>query len=116
MASQFAVRVTRSFYRHFTINKIHINYKVKGKVRNRTDHEGPEGAWRYSSTLSLTSALDRVGGQSHAAAVLPPGKTRYPLYRRVGGHLGRSGRVRKISHPPGFDRRTVQYVASRYTD
>jgi len=45
-----------------------------------------------------------------------PGKTRYPLYRRMGGSQGRSGRVRKISPPPGFDPRTVQPVASRYTD
>ena len=27
----------------------------------------------------------RVGGQRHAPAVLSPGKTRYPLYRRLGG-------------------------------
>ena len=46
-----------------------------------------------------------------------PGKvTRYPLYGRLGGPQGRSGRVRKISLPPGFDLRTVQPVASRYTD
>jgi hypothetical protein len=32
----------------------------------------------------------------HATASLPPGKTRYPLYRRLGGPKGRSGRVRKI--------------------
>jgi hypothetical protein len=38
------------------------------------------------------------------------------LYRRLGGPQGRSGRVRKISPPPGFDPRTVQPVASRYTD
>jgi hypothetical protein len=38
------------------------------------------------------------------------------LYRRLGGPLGRSGQVRKISPPPGFDSRTVQAVASRYTD
>ena len=56
-----------------------------------------------------------VGGQHHAPAALPPGKTQYPLYRRLGGPQGRSGRVRKISHPPGFDPRTVQLVASRYT-
>ena len=70
----------------------------------------------YSSSLSSTSALDGVGGQHHAPAALPPGKTRYPLYRRLGGPQGRSGRVRKISPPPGFDPRTVQPVASRYTD
>jgi len=34
----------------------------------------------YSSTFSLTSALDEMGGQHHAPAVLRPGKTRYPLY------------------------------------
>ena len=44
------------------------------------------------------------------------GKTRYPLYKRLGGLQGRSGQVRKISPPQRFDPRTVQPVASRYTD
>ena len=57
-----------------------------------------------------------VGGQHHALAALPPGNTRYPLYRRLGGPQGRSGRVRKTSPPPELDPRTVQPVASRYTD
>jgi hypothetical protein len=57
-----------------------------------------------------------LGGQYHVPAALPPGKTRYPLYRRLGGPQGRSGRVRKISPPKGFDPRTVQPVVSRYTD
>jgi hypothetical protein len=35
----------------------------------------------------------RVGGQLHAPAALPPGMTRYPLYRRLGGPQGRSARV-----------------------
>jgi hypothetical protein len=39
-----------------------------------------------------------------------------PRAGRVGGPQGRSGRVRKISPQPGFDLRTVQHVASRYTD
>jgi hypothetical protein len=39
-----------------------------------------------------------------------------PLYRRLGGPQGRSERVRKISTPLGFDPRTVQPVASRYTN
>ena len=30
----------------------------------------------------------RVGGQRHAPAALPPGKTRYPLYSRLGGAPG----------------------------
>jgi hypothetical protein len=58
----------------------------------------------------------KVGGQRHAPAALPLVKTRYPLYRRLGGPQGRSGWVRKISPPPAFDPRTVQPVASRYTD
>ena len=58
----------------------------------------------------------RVGGQRHGPAALPPGKTRYPFYRMPVGPRGRSGRVRKISPPPGFDPRTVQPVGSRYTD
>jgi hypothetical protein len=57
-----------------------------------------------------------VGGQHHAPAALPPGMTRYQLYRRLGRPQGRSGQVLKISPPPGFDPRTVQPVASRYTD
>ena len=56
-----------------------------------------------------------VDGQRHAPAALPPGMTRYPLYRRLGMPQGRSGRVLKISLPPGFKPRTVQLVASRYT-
>jgi len=56
-----------------------------------------------SAFKGLTSALDRVGGQRYATAALPPGKTWYPLYRRLGGPQGRSGRVRKISPPAGFD-------------
>ena len=57
-----------------------------------------------------------MGGQRYTPAALPPGKTRYPLYRRLGGPQGRSGRMRKIPTPPGFDLWTVQPVASRYTD
>jgi hypothetical protein len=56
------------------------------------------------------------GGQRHAPATLSPGKTRYPLYWKLGGPQGQSGWVPKISPPPGFDPRTVQPVASRYTD
>jgi len=40
-----------------------------------------------------------------------PAKTRYPLYRRLGGPQGRSGQVRNITPSAGFDPRTVQPVA-----
>ena len=45
-----------------------------------------------------------------------PGMTRYAWYRRLGEPQGQSGRVRKISPPTGIDLRTVQPLASRYTD
>jgi len=57
-----------------------------------------------------------VGGQRHVLVAIPAGKTRYQLYKRLDGPHGRSGKVWKISPPPGFDPRTVQPVASRYTD
>jgi len=72
------------------------------KVHPITSYEGPEVEYRYSSTLSLTSALEGVGGQYHAPAALPPGKTRYPFYRRLGGPQDRSGQVQKISPPIGI--------------
>jgi hypothetical protein len=49
----------------------------------------------YSSTLTLTSALNGVGGQRHARANLSPGNTRYSLYGRLGGPQVRFGRVWK---------------------
>jgi hypothetical protein len=70
----------------------------------------------YCSTFFLISALDEVCGQGHTPTALPTGKTQYSLYRRMDGTQGESGRMRKISPPTGFDPRTVQPVASRYTD
>ena len=61
-----------------------LNHTCTGKGHPRTGHEGPKGEYMYSSTLSLTSKLDGVGGQRQAPAALPPEKTRYPLYRRLG--------------------------------
>jgi len=42
-----------------------------------------------------------VGVQRLAPAALPAGNTRYPLYRRLDGPHGRSGRVRNTSPPTG---------------
>ena len=71
----------------------------------------------YSSTLFLTSALEGdEGSASRPGRTLPPGKTRYPLYRRLCGPQGPSGQVRKISPAPGFDPRNFQPVDSRYND
>ena len=58
----------------------------RGKVRPRTSHEGSDGEWGYSSTLSLTSALDGVGGQRQSLAALPSGKR--PSTDCTGGWVG----------------------------
>ena len=69
-----------------------------------------------NSDLPSTSALDGLRVQRHARAALLPGKAQYPFQRSLGVTQGQSGRVRKISSPTQFDVRTVQDVASRYTD
>jgi hypothetical protein len=69
----------------------------------------------YSSILSLTSALNEVVGQRHAQASLPPGKTQYPLYRKLVGPQDRSEVVRKISVATGIrspDRSELLYRLS----
>jgi len=79
----------------------------------RTAHRGSRGI----ALLFLDHSTRRdEGSASRPGRSLPPGNSRYQLYRRLGGPHVRSGQVRKISPPPGFDHRTVQPVASRYTD
>jgi hypothetical protein len=59
-----------------------------------------------------------VGGWSTPglSRFTPRRGTRYLLHRSVGGSQDRSGRVRKISPPPGFENRTDHHVSSPYTD
>jgi hypothetical protein len=89
---------------------------AKGKVHLMTGCEDPEGKWRYSSILSLTSAVDMGVGSTPRPGRFTPGKeTQYPLYRMLVLSQGWSEGVRKISPPWGFDSRTVKLVASCYT-
>ena len=63
----------------------------------------------------MTAALE--AGEWSAARpgrTLPPGKTRYSFYRRLGGPQGRSVRAENLV-PIGILSRTVQPVFSRYT-
>ena len=59
----------------------------------------------------MTAALE--GGEWSAARpgrTLPPRKTRYPFYRRLGGPQGRSGRAENLV-PTGIRSRTIQPIA-----
>ena len=68
--------------RHFVIYT-----RNKNKLNTITCHEGTQVERMYSSTFNL-GARWGLGGQRHAPAALPPGKTRYPLHSRLGGPQG----------------------------
>jgi len=60
-----------------------------------------------------------LGGGEWSAArhgrTLPPGKTRYPFYRRLGGPQGCPGRAENLVST-GIQSPNVQPIVSRYTD
>jgi len=87
-----------------------INIKVIGTMIPLKARCGPENAQRYSS---MTAELE--GGEWSAARpghTVPPRKTRYPFYRRVGGPQGRYGRAENLV-PTGIWSRNVQPMVSR---
>ena len=66
---EISVAVLRACPANVTAPRFHTYYRSHGciilviftvtcKVHLRKGHEGPEGEYRYSSTLSFTSALD----------------------------------------------------------
>jgi hypothetical protein len=67
----------------------------------------------YSSTLSLTSALDGVGGQRHAPVALHPGK---PSTHCTGWDPRPVWTGAENLAPLGFDPRTFHPIVSRYND
>jgi len=81
--------------------------KGKGKVHPKRGHKSQEGEQRYSPSISLTSALDGVGGQRKAPAALLPER---PGTHCIGGWvspragLDRCGKLRphrdSIPGPP----------------
>jgi len=85
--------------------------KVKVKLALEQAMKAKKGS-RRSFTLSLTSVLDGGGWSTTRPTRYTLGNGPVPIVRPQ----GRSGRVRKISLPLGFDPRTVQAVASRCTD
>ena len=69
------------------------------------------------NTLSWSRHPKGVRDQRHSSATLYPREgPGTHCTGGLGGPQGRSGQVWKILSPPGFDPRTVQSVAGRYTD
>ena len=58
--------------------------KGKGKVHPTTIHEGPEGEYRYSSTHSLTSAIDGGGWSTPRPGRFNPGNDPVPIVQEAG--------------------------------
>jgi hypothetical protein len=104
------LNTTVRFCRYAIVNCDHTHIYFCHPI---TGHQGPRGGVEVSLSSFSTSALEGAGDQHHTPVASPPGK---PLYRRLGGPQGWSGRARKISPPPGFDPRTFQPVVSLYTD
>ena len=71
----------------------------------------------YSYTLPSTSALDGGGWSTLRPGRFTPGKDPVPIVQEAGWATGPvwTGAENLVS-TPGFDPRTVQPVASRYTN
>jgi len=67
----------------------HVVPKVE-KIRG-LNLPGTPRATSVCRGIPLLYFFTRVGVQHHAPAALPPGKTQYPLYRRLGGPQSQSG-------------------------
>ena len=88
--------------------------KGKGKVHPLNRPRRPKGRVEvYLYSFLNLGARWGVGGQRHAPVALPAGKTRYPLYRRLVGPQGRSGRKRKISPPTGIRSQDCQHELAK---
>jgi len=87
-------------------------------VKVKWSHYRPSVAQRVGRGIALlfNDRSTRRGEWSAARPGhnLPPGKTRYPLYRRLGGAQGRSSWAEYLV-PTGIRSWTVQPVVSRYT-
>ena len=87
---------------HFQFFALRLKFKEKLKFIPEHSTKAQRGS-RGIAVLFFNLGA-RWGGwsTSRPGRSLPPGKTRYPLYRRLVGTQSRSGRVREISPPPGF--------------
>jgi len=100
----------------FTIDLNHIHQEL---VKVKWSRYRPGVAQRVGRGIALLFH-DRGTRRGEWSAVspgrtLPPGKSRYPFYRRLGRPQGRSGRTENLV-PTGIRFRTVQPIVSRYTD
>ena len=86
-------------------------YSVKGekrKIRPRTGHEGPMGEYRYSSLLSLTSAL-------YGGGLLMPRPGRFTPGKESGSRGGQNGCGKSLPYRVSFNSLVLSlYVIRTY--
>jgi hypothetical protein len=101
-----------------SLTSVSVNRYTFSKVKVKVPHNRPEGIEGGSgiALLFLDLGARRGGWSAPRPGRFTPGKDPVPIVKEVGWAPGRAGRMRKISPPPGFDPRTVQTVASPYTD
>ena len=81
-----------------------------------TNYDGAEGEWKHSCILSLTSALDGGGWSTPALGSFTTRNDHQVLIvYEAGWAKGPVWTGAENSALPGFDPRTVQPVANRYT-
>jgi hypothetical protein len=89
---------------------------MQGKGYPITGHDGPEGDQMYGSILPSVSALDGGGWSAPRPGRFTPGRLgTHCIGGWVGPRAGLDG-CGKSRPSTLFDPRTVQPVASRYTD
>jgi len=76
------------FISSFGLSMTGTSAHIKVKVHPRTDREGPDGEYRYSHTLSLTSALDGDGWSTPRLGRFSAGKDPVPIVQEVGWASG----------------------------
>ena len=100
--------IIRRIQQNFIIN-VH-GLKLQVKCTRYRPGCGPEGGTAIALLFHDHGTRRGWVVSSKPRPLFTPGKTRYPLYRRLDGPQGRSGRVENLA-PPGFDPRTAQPVA-----
>jgi hypothetical protein len=105
------------YFQRFWQQIINTHIKKKGKVHPRTCHEGPQGEYRYSSTLSFTLVLDGGGWLTTRPGRFTPGKRdSVPIVQEAGWAPGPVWMGAENHAPLGLNPHTVQPIVSRYTN
>jgi hypothetical protein len=108
-------KMSENIWRYHPTTLVEVKVKVKVALEQATKaHRGVD----ISYTLSLTSAIDEGGWSAPRPGRFTPGKVPVHIVYEAGWAPGSvwTGAENFVSHLPGFDPRTVQPVASRYTD